>query len=239
VVIVRRQSQQDVAALGRTWIARLLLPEAGMETNRLSMLLTFTRGGELRLGRAQETTLAILALAAGLVLSACWGIAAGSSSAALAMANAYKVPMVVLLSALTALPPGLVALRLTNARLSAGELASTFASSIFGGTLVLATLSPLVAIYYHTSSRAGVPLALGSVFVALATATLLFGRAVARRVMSNSGSEVAGRTASILAVVVLVGVFVAALMQYVAIASPIIGEVGTRFDGGFDTVFRR
>jgi len=212
-----------------------------METNRLSQLMTLTTGGQLArpLTRAQETMFAVLAIAAALALSSLWGIAAGSSASALALANAYKVPMVVLLSALTALPAGLVALKLTNAKLSATDLASTFALAIFGGTLVLATLAPLVAIYYHTSSKAGVPIALGSVFVALGTATLLFGRAVGRRVLANTGSATSGRAASLLAVIVLVTLFVAALMQYVAVASPIIGEVGTRFDGGFDTVFGR
>lgn len=205
-----------------------------METNRLSALMTFTCGGELRLTRSQETMLAILALAAGLVLSAIWGVAAGSASASLAAANSIKVPLVILLSAITALPAGFVTLRLTNAKLTGGELAAAFASAIFGGTLVLATLAPLVAIYYHTSSKAGVPLALGSVFVALGTATLLFGRAVARRVMKNTGSETQGKLASLIAVAVLVAIFVAALMQYVAVAAPIIGEAGTRFDGGFD-----
>lgn len=209
-----------------------------MEPNRLSQLMTLTCGGRLAhpVTRAHETVLAILAIGAALALSSLWGIAAGSSSASLALANAYKVPMVILLSAVTALPAGLVALRLTNAKLAASELASTFALAIFGGTLVLATLAPLVAIYYHTSSKAGVPIALGSVFVALATATLLFGRAVARRVLEHTGSETSGRAASLLAVIVLVTLFVAALVQYVALASPIIGEV-TRFDGGFDTLF--
>jgi hypothetical protein len=198
-----------------------------METNRLSALMTMTCGGELSLTRSQRTMMAILALAAGLVLSSMWGIAAGSASASLAAANALKVPMVVLLSAVTALPAGVVTLRLTNAKLSASELASSFATAIFGGTLVLATLAPLVAIYYHTSSKAGVPLAIGSVFVALATAAVLFARSVARRAKGLA------------AVVVLVTIFIAALMQYVAVASPIIGHVGTRFDGGFDTMFAR
>lgn len=209
-----------------------------METNRLSQLMTLTCGGNPPLTRAHETMLAVLAIAAALALSSLWGIAAGSASATLAIANAYKVPMVILLSAITALPAGLVALRLTNAKLTVTELASTFAFAIFGGTLVLATLAPLVAIYYHTSSKAGVPLALGSVFVALATATLLFGRAVKRRVLEHTGSETSGRAASLLAVVVLVALFVAALLQYVAVASPIIGDV-TRFDGGFDSFFAR
>jgi hypothetical protein len=199
----------------------------------LSQLMSF--GGEASApdSRSQQTMLTIGALLTGLVLSSMWGLAAGSTSAALALANAYKVPMVILLSALTALPAGLVALRMLNAPLSARELVSSFASAIFGGTLVLATLAPLVAIYYHTSTKAGLPLALGSVFVALATASLLFGRAVVRRLAGQPR-----RGTSLFAVAVLVGLFLAAMLQYVALASPIIGDVGTRFDGGFDSVFR-
>lgn len=202
--------------------------------------MTLTCGNPLArpVTRSHETMLAILAIAASLVLASLWGVAAGSGAAPLAVANAYKVPMVILLSALTALPAGLVALRLTNAKLSAVELSSAFALAMFGGTLVLATLAPLVAIYYHTSSKAGVPVALGSVFVALATATLLFGRSVARRVLEKTGEVVHGRSGSLLAVIVLVTLFVAALAQYVALASPIISEP-TRFNGGVDTLFVR
>ncbi|MBV8757948.1 MAG: hypothetical protein JO257_11750, partial [Deltaproteobacteria bacterium] len=150
-----------------------------MQAARLSKLMTLTCGGERSASRAEESVLSILAIAAALALASLWGVAAGSESGTLMVANAYKVPMVILLSALTALPAGIVALRLSNARLGGAELAGAFATSIFGGTLVLATLAPLVAIYYHTSSKAGLPLALGSVFVALATASLLFARAVA------------------------------------------------------------
>jgi hypothetical protein len=99
---------------------------------------------------------------------------------------------------------------------------------------VLATLAPLVAIYYHTSSAAGVPLALGSVFIALATSAVLFARAVTRRVSGRPG-----RIASLLAVCVLVALFLAALLQFVALASPIIGDANTPFNGGFDAVFTR
>lgn len=203
--------------------------------SRLGQLMTLTCRGELGhpLTRSNQIMLTIAALLAALVLSSAWGIAAGSSSAAMSLANAYKVPMVILLSACAALPAGLVALRLANASLGSLELISAFATAIFGGTLVLATLAPLVAVYYHTSSRAGVPLALGSVFVALATATLVFGRSVHRRV-----GAAPGRAASLVPVVILVVLFSAALMQFVALASPIIGA-GTAFDGGFDTVFSR
>lgn len=207
-----------------------------METpSQLSQLMTLTCRGELAdpPTRAAQTMLTIAALFAGLVLSSIWGLAAGSSSPALAMADAYKVPLVILLSALTALPAGVVALRFANAKLAAADLINAFATAIFGGTLVLATLAPLVAIYDHTSSKAGVPLALGSVFMALATATLLFSRAVRRKVSGQGG-----RAASLVPVVILVVLFSAALMQYVALAAPIIGEV-TRLSGGFDAVFAR
>lgn len=203
--------------------------------SQLSQLMTLTTRGELPhpLTRANQLVMTISAIVCALLLSSIWGIAAGSSSSALAIANSYKVPMVIFLSALTALPAGLVALRLANARLAAMDLITSFATAIFSGTLVLATLAPLVAIYYHTSSRAGVPLALGSVFVALGTATLLFARAVKRKLGNES------RMASLIPVIILVVLFSAALMQFVALASPIIGQAGTVFDGGFDTVFRR
>ncbi|MBL0212292.1 MAG: hypothetical protein IPQ07_00135 [Myxococcales bacterium] len=209
--------------------------ETTSTSSQLSQLMTLTCRGELAqpMTRANETALTIAALVAGLFLSSLWGIAAGSSSAAMALANAYKVPMVILLSALAALPAGLVALRFANARLAARELISAFMTSLFGGTLVLATLAPLVAVYYHTSSKAGVPLALGSVFVSLATATLLFGRAVKRKVGSAPG-----RSSSLVPVVILVALFSAALMQFVALAAPIIGTV-TQWSGGFDSVFGR
>lgn len=203
--------------------------------SQLSQLMTLTCRGELSrpLSRSNQLVLTISAIACALVLSSIWGIAAGSSSSALAISNSYKVPMVIFLSALTALPAGLLALKLMNARLAALDLVTAFATSIFSGALVLATLAPLVAIYYHTSSRAGVPLALGSVFVALGTATLLFARAVKRKLGGES------RIASLIPVIILVALFSAALMQFVALASPIIGEAGTVFDGGFDSVFGR
>jgi hypothetical protein len=203
--------------------------------SQISQLMTLACRGELAhpLTRANQLVLTISAIVCALLLSSIWGIAAGSASSSLAIANSYKVPMVIFLSALTALPAGLVALRLANARLGAMDLVTAFATSIFSGTLVLATLAPLVAIYYHTSSRAGVPLALGSVFVALGTATLLFARAVKRKL----GDE--QRVASLIPVIILVALFSAALMQFVALASPIIGTTGTVFDGGFDAVFAR
>jgi hypothetical protein len=204
------------------------------QQSKLRQLMTLTVGRELEnTSRAQHTMLTTYAMLAALALCALWGIAVGSVATTLAVSNAYKVPFTVLLSALSALPAGIVALRLTNASLSGRELAETFATSIFGGSLVLATLAPIVAVYYHTSTKAGVPLAIGSVFVALATASLLFGRAVVRRLKGRPGVAT-----SMTSVAILVTLFVLALMQFVALASPIIADP-TRWNGGFDTVFGR
>jgi len=202
--------------------------------SKLGQLMTLTVGGELESSsRAQHTMLTAYAMLAALALCSLWGIAAGSAAPALSIGNAYKVPLVVLLSALSALPAGIVAARLTNAGIAARELAESFATSIFGCALVLATLAPIVAVYYHTSSTAGVPLAIGSVFVALATASLLFGRAVIRRLKGRPGAGM-----SIACVAIFVILFVLALLQFVALASPIIPDP-TRWSGGFDTVFGR
>jgi len=226
---VRRKRRQRLAGPRRRWLARALLNAMHMETTTgLSELMSVTCGGDRPATRARETMLAVLALASGLLLAAIWGVAAGSSSLELALSDLYKVPMVILLSAVTALPAGLLALRLTNAKLAGSELAGAFATSIFGGTLVLAVLAPLVAIYYHTSLRAGVPLAMASVFIALATASLLFARAVSRRMKGHA------RAGSLFAVVILVALFLAALLQFVALASPIIGVHGTGLELGVD-----
>ena len=42
------------------------------------------------------------------------------------------------------------------------------------------------------------------------------------------------RQGVLLAVVILVAIFLAALLQFVALASPIIGVHGTALEGGFD-----
>ena len=59
--------------------------------SQLSQLMTLTCRGELaeQPSRATQMMLTIAALFAALVLSSLWGVAAGSSSATMAMANAY------------------------------------------------------------------------------------------------------------------------------------------------------
>jgi hypothetical protein len=184
-------------------------------------------------GRSRRLQLVAAALLASLVFAAIWGLAAGSSSSVLALANLYKLPMVVLLSALAAIPAGLLTWKLSGADCRATDLLLSFATAVFAGSLVLAVLSPLVALYYHSSTWAGPTLALGSVLLALTTAILLFGRGVWVKLPQSSRRYTVAPS-----VLVFTVVHLACLVQLVALASPILPE-WTVFDGGLDAFLPR
>lgn len=179
-------------------------------------------------GRARRLQLIALAALAALAFAALWGLAAGSRSLPLALANLYKVPMVVLLSSLSAVPAGMLTWKLMGIRYSGTDMLMGFATGVFGGCLVLGVLSPLVAVYYHTSAWAGPVLGMGSVFAALLVATVVF----ARNVMKRAPAET-NRIALLLPVAVFLAIQMATLVQLIALASPILPEV-TVFDGGID-----
>ena len=129
-------------------------------------------------GPARRLQLVVLAFLASLVFAAAWGAAAGSQATTLAVANVYKVPMVVLLSSAFAAPAGLLAWRLAGAPVRGSDLALGFSGGVFGGTLVLAVLAPLVALYYHSSAWGGPMLGLASAGLALTIGTVMFIRQV-------------------------------------------------------------
>lgn len=183
-------------------------------------------------GPAARTQFTLAAALGALGFAALWGLAAGSASWALALGNAYKVPMVVLLSSLTAVPAGLLALRLTNVRYAGRDLLLSFATAVFSGALVLAVLAPLVGLYYNTSAWAGPYLGLGSAGIALVVAVTTF----VRGTVARAEPDVARETLAI-PIAVMVAMQLAALLQLVALASPILPET-TIFDSGIDHVVR-
>ena len=168
-----------------------------------------------------------------LVFAAVWGLAVGSASLGLALANVYKVPMIMLLAALFSVPAGLLALRVSGADYRASDLLTSFVTAVLSGSLVLGVLSPLVALYYHTSAWAGPFLGMGSSFLALGVAAFVFVRATLRR--RRPGTE-AGALAVPTVVMLLMNA--ACLLQLVALASPILPEA-TIFEGGVDGVIAR
>jgi hypothetical protein len=184
-------------------------------------------------GPAHRYQLITAALLASCGLAAVYGLAAGSTDAALAAANVYKMPMVVVLSALSAVPAALVAWKLTGAVHKATDLLMGLAAGNFTGALVLAVLAPVVALYYHTSDWLGGALALAAASLALLVGFLVMLRGVAARVPKDVSVP-----AMVMPVVVMVGMQLAVMVQLIHVASPILPEI-TVFDGGMDDVLSR
>lgn len=201
----------------------------------LSTLLHLACGGALSVeddGRPRRIQLMLAAMLLSVLFAGLFGLAAGSSSLHLALGNLYKVPMVILFSALCAIPAGLLAWRLCGTTLRASDLMLSYVTGVLSGTMVLAVISPLVALYYHTSAWVGPMLGIAASFIALTVATVIFIRGVARRAPVGEP-----RGALQVPVAVLLVFLVASLVQFLAIASPILPEV-TVFDGGIDRMVR-
>lgn len=183
-------------------------------------------------GRSRRLELALLALLASLAFAAAWGFAVGSSSIPFALANAYKVPMVVLLSCAFAAPAGVLAWRVVGPTVRGSDLALGFAGAIFGGTMVLLVLAPLVALYEHSSAWAGPMLGVASAFLALGTGTIMFVRGLLRRLPPG-----ASKLAALVPAFVILAMQLATLLQLASVVAPIFPE-RTPFSGGIDH-FRR
>ncbi len=100
-------------------------------------------------GRSRRLQLAIAAMLLSLLFALVWGVAVGVRAPGLALANAYKVPVIIFLSSMFAVPAGLLTWKLSGAECSATDLLLGFATGVFAGTLVLAVLAPIVALYYE------------------------------------------------------------------------------------------
>ncbi len=181
--------------------------------------------------RAKRADLVLRAGLGTVALGAVYGLAAGSSELGLALANLYKVPMVIVLSALSALPLGLLVWKLSGAPNRMSDLFIGTVAGTFTGALVLAALAPVVALYYHSSAWLGGVLAL----VAATTAAGLGSLTLLRSVL-NAAPPGAIRLKSLLPVGAILFMQYATMLQFIHIASPIIPET-TVFDGGADALF--
>lgn len=191
-------------------------------------------------GRIETTTsshriihIAVGSLLCALVLSAAWGAAAGSSSAVLAASSGLKVPLIVLLSTLAALPATLLALRLSGVQYACRRLFLSICSGVLGGALILAALAPIVGIYYHTSAAVGAKLAVASAFVALGAGGLIMVRNALRQLPDGMRAKSIAMPLGVFVVVLL-----AAMLQFVALASPVL-PVPSAFDSGIDGILVR
>jgi hypothetical protein len=179
-------------------------------------------------GRARRMQLVIAALLLSLIFAGVWGVAVGSRVPALMAKNAYKLPTIILLSSVFAAPAGLLTWKLGAAQCRASDLLLGFASGVFSGTLVLAVLAPVVALYYASSVWFGPVLAQGAIALSLLTGIIVFARSVLTRTEGK-------RSTVILPLAVFNVMQIATLLQLVAMFSPILPE-RTQFDHGIDRV---
>ncbi len=192
-------------------------------------------------GSARRLQLVALAALASALLCAIYGFIAGSGGdMGMALANLYKMPMVVLLSSVSAIPAGLLAWKLIQSSGSWTDLIVGTAAGTLTGSLILAVLSPLVGLYYATSTWLGPALAL----VIAGTATLTGVAVLIRFVMRGSDNlpkDVLARgtigawVRRLVPLAVMATIQMATLTQLIALASPILYEE-TLFDGGVDTI---
>lgn len=202
----------------------------------LQALLELARGQPLDVGNdgpARRLQLCVAGILGSLALAAVFGVAVGSTDWMLAAGNLVKVPMVLLLSVLSALPAALVAQKLLTLPGTGRSVVESVAAGKFASGLVLGVLAPLVAIYYHTSAWAGPLLGIGAVVSALVVGHLVFVRALLKRRPEGSS-----RRHALVPAVVFIVLQALTLVQFIALASPMFPE-STRFNGGIDTLIER
>jgi hypothetical protein len=182
------------------------------------------------MSRTRRLFLALCAFSSALVLAACWGVAAGSGSGRFAAINAISVPLLLLLSSCAALPVVLVLFRLTSVEGRASDLALAHAGAVFGASLVLALLAPIVALYQYSSEWAGPVVAMASVVLAGA-----LGLALLRRGLAKLVPDAKSRRGMLAPVALLCVLQAAALLQLAAIAPPVMPH-RTVFGHGIDAL---
>ena len=176
--------------------------------------------------RTEKLMLATTGMLGAVGLAAIWGVAA-NSSAPHALLNVLKVPMLVVVSGAASLPITALAWKLTagrNAKVT--SLLVAYSAAVFSGTLVLALLAPIVALYQHSSSFAGPWVAIASAVVGFVAAACVFVR-VLRKLGTADG---AGRN---LAVGLLLIIQLLTLSQLASVLPPVFGQ-RTAFGRGID-----
>ena len=165
----------------------------------------------------------------GLGFAAIWGMAAGSAAPALAVANIYKVPMVLALSALVALPAVLVTRHLLQIAISKFELCAALVTSLYRASLLLLAVAPLLGVYAYTSQWVAPFLAQGSALLALVCGGLSLRSELARLQAPRLQLWLLGSVTTI--------TLALALLQLVSLATPVL-TLPTVFGSGIDGVFR-
>jgi len=185
--------------------------------------------GLLPEGKARRRALALFATGLALPLTALWGVAAGTVPGHIAVDNALEVPVLLVVSALAALPVGLFAVRLSSSATRGTEFVLAHSAAFFASAVVLALLAPIIGLFQHSSAWAGRAISIGSLVAGLAV-----GISILLRVLEKLVPDTATRRSMWMPVVVMISLEGAALAQVASISSPIFAErtaMGQGVDG--------
>jgi hypothetical protein len=178
--------------------------------------------------QTERLVAAITGFLASIAFAALWGIAAGTHAGTLALGNVLKVPMLLVVSSVAALPIGAFVWKLTASAGRVGDLFVAHAMATFVATLTLALFAPLVALYQHSSSWAGPIIASAS-----SVAAVGIGIAIMLRVLGKLAPTGQARRSFVLPVAIMFVVQIAALAQLASITTPVFPE-RTPFGRGID-----
>ena len=187
-------------------------------------------------GPAHRYRLMIGGVVAATACAAIYGAAAGTAWIAhsdtpwMGLLDVLKLPMVLVLSGLAAVPASLLAWKLFDARHECTDLLMGLVTANLTAAAVLAVSAPIVALYYLTTDFLGGTLAIAVACGAVCIGVLSGMRSIAWRIPADVNVL---RLAPVIAV--MTGVQLLALVQLVALASPILPEM-TVFDGGMDAI---
>lgn len=181
-------------------------------------------------GPASRLTLIAMMLLTAALCAALFGLGIGSTAIGLAVANIVKVPLVVVLSGLFALPAAIIVLRVLGSPIRATDLWLSQANGTLATALVLASTAPLVALFYHSSNGLSGIVAQVVIFIAIAFGLYVFVRALMERKPE--------RKRALAPVMTLVILQLLAAIQLVGLASPMLPEV-TPFSEGADGLIQR
>jgi hypothetical protein len=186
-----------------------------------------TRHAQL-LVRRSATTLGMAAL---------WGLAAGSANPMLAVANVYKVPMVIALSVAVTMPAVLATRRLLRLAVPPVELLTAVIASLERAALVLLGFAPLLAVYAYTSQWVAPVLAQASGGLSLVAGAVAL-RAELRE-LEVSGAITSRQVTELRVLGVVTAVVLSlSLLQLISLATPVL-PIHTSFGVGIDGLFHR
>lgn len=200
-----------------------------MDTTRSLFALIASEADITRFGKTERLHLGTLTLLLALACTAGWGALVGISSHH-ALIDAVLAPVLLLASALAALPLALFVGRVFGKGARVGDLFMAYSAGAFAGAMALVLVAPLVALYQHSSAVVGAHVGPWSAALGCALGFVVFLRTLGRLAPAPDA-----RRAVIVPAILLLVLQTLALSQLASVMPPLF-EARTRIGHGIDGV---